>query len=165
MFGRTTKADIWLWQLGDHAHATPILNTQANEGQSRISPDGRYLAYASDESGRFEVYVQTFPRATERWQISSGGGADPKWRADGRELFYVAADRRMMSVGTTLQPSFRRGSAKVLFQTQLESLWMDTRNHYDVTADGKRFVVIAPVSDRREAPFTLLMHWPSKPAR
>ena len=164
-FGRTTKSDIWVWRLGDHIHATPLLNTQANEGQSQISPDGRYLAYASDESGRFEIYVQTFPKATERWQISAEGGADPRWRGDGRELFYIAADRRMMTVDTTIQPLFRHGGAKVLFQTQLESLWMDTRNHYDVTADGKRFVVIAPVSDRREAPFTFLMNWQSKPVR
>ena len=156
---RQTKSDIWLWQLGDHTHATPLVNSPANEGQSRISPDGRYLAYASDESDRFEVYVQAFPVANGRWQISSGGGADPLWSRDGHELFYVAADRQMMAVPVDTRSTFQAGREKALFKTQLESLWMDTRNHYDVSPDGRRFVVITPAADRREAPFTLLSNW------
>jgi len=154
-----TKSDVWLWQLGDHPHATPLLTGPANEGQSRISPDGRYLAYVSDESGRFEVYVQAFPVANGRWQVSSGGGADPQWSRDRRELFYVAADRQMMAVPVSTGSTFQAGSEKVFFRTQLDSLWMDTRNHYDVSADGRRFVVMTPATERRAAPFTFLGNW------
>jgi Tol biopolymer transport system component len=156
---RQTKSDVWLWQLGDQPSATPLINGPANEGQSRISPDGRYVAYVSDESGRFEVYVQTFPVANGRWQISAGGGADPQWSRDRRELFYVAADRRMMAVPVSTGSAFHAGRETALFKTQLDSLWMDTRNHYDVSPDGRRFVVIAPASERRESPFTLLSNW------
>ena len=157
---RSTKADIWAWRLTDPPEVFPILTGPAQEGQSQISPDGRYLAYASDESGRFEVYVQSFPTAIHRWQISSGGGADPRWRGDGRELFYIAPDRKMMSVRTTLQPTFTSGRAAALFETQVDDVWIgDTRNHYDVTPDGERFIVIAPKTDRRLAPFTVLSNW------
>ena len=156
---RLTKSDIWLWQLGDHTHATPLINGPANERQSRISPDGRYVAYVSDDSGRFEVYVQAFPVANGRWQVSAGGGADPLWSRDGRELFYVALDRNMMAVPVSTAAAFQAGRATVLFKTQLDSLWMDTRNHYDVSLDGRRFVIIAPAAERHEAPFTLLSNW------
>jgi Tol biopolymer transport system component len=156
---RQTKSDVWLWQLGDQPHVTPLINGPANEGQSRISPDGRYVAYVSDESGRLEVYVQAFPVANGRWQVSAAGGADPQWSRDRRELFYVAADRRMMAVPVSTGSTFHAGRETALFRTQLDSLWMDTRNHYDVSADGRRFVVIAPATERREAPFTFLANW------
>jgi len=136
-----------------------LLNSSANERQSRISPDGRYLAYVSDENGRFEVYVQAFPVANGRWQVSTAGGADPLWSRDGHELFYVAADRQMMAVPVTTVSTFHAGRATALFDTQLDSVWMDTRNHYDVSPDGRRFVIITPSTDRREAPFTLLANW------
>lgn len=155
-----TKADIWYWRVGDHPHAIPLLRSPANEGQARISPDGRYLAYTSDESGRFEVYVQEFPVANGRWKISTGGGADPQWSRDRRELFYIAADRQMMAVPVQTESAFSAGTPTALFRTQLGDLWVgDTRNHYDVSPDGRRFVIIAPATDRREAPFTLLANW------
>ena len=157
---RATKADVWAWKLTDPPEALPILTGPAQEGQSQISPDGRYLAYASDETGRFEVYVQSFPTGRQRWQVSSGGGADPRWRGDGRELFYIASDRKMMAVRTTLQPTFTFGRGAALFETQLDDVWIgDTRNHYDVTPDGQRFIMIVPKTDRRLAPFTVLSNW------
>jgi Tol biopolymer transport system component len=154
-----TKADVWVWQIGDHPHATPLIDSAANEGQSRISPDGRYIAYVSDASGNFEVYVQAFPVANGRWQVSAGGGADPLWSRNGHELFYVAADRHMMAVPVSTRSAFTAGRPTRLFKTQLDTLWMDTRNHYDVSPDGRRFVIIAPATERREAPFTLLANW------
>ena len=154
----STKSDVWVWTLGDHPHATPLINGPANERQSRISPDGRYVAYVSNENGRFDVWVQAFPVANGRWLISPGGGADPLWSRDGHELFYVALDRQMMAVPVTTKPTFNAGHSTPIFKTQLDSLWMDTRNHYD-TADGRRFVIIAPATDRREAPFTLISNW------
>jgi len=157
---RSTRADIWAWRMTEPREAFPILNGPDQEGQSQISPDGRFLAYASDESGRFEVYVTTFPAADRRWQVSTGGGTDPRWRGNGGELFYIASDRWMTVVPTTLQPAFSTGRSAALFETQLDDVWIgDTRNHYDVSPDGERFVVIAPKSDRRLAPFTVLTNW------
>jgi len=156
---RGTRSDIWAWKLDEPKELFPVVKTEAQEGQSQISPDGRYVAYASDESGQFEVYVQTFPTPTRRWQVSVGGGADPRWR-NAQELFYVGADRWMKAVRTTLQPAFAFGRAVPLFETQLDQIWLgDTRNHYDVTPDGQRFVVLAPKTDRRLAPFTVLINW------
>jgi Tol biopolymer transport system component len=158
---RGTRSDIWAWKLDEPREMFPILNTVAQEGQSQISPDGRYLAYVSDASGgRFEVFVQSFPAPTQRWQVSTGGGADPRWVGKGHELTYIAADRRMMAVRTKLQPQFSFEAARPLFQTQLDEIWLgDTRNHYDVTPDGRRFIMLAPKTDRRLSPYTVLINW------
>jgi Tol biopolymer transport system component len=163
---RTTKGDVWGLRLDDPGTPFPILTGAEQEGQSQISPDGRYLAYASDASGRFEVYVATFPVPDKRWQVSSGGGTDPRWRGDGGELYYIAADRQMMASRTTLRPSFSSGPGVALFETHLDDVWIgDTRNHYDVTPDGRRFIVLAPKTDRRLAPFSVLVNWQHPPAR
>jgi Tol biopolymer transport system component len=159
-----TKSDVWAWRPRDPAStAFPVLTGPENEGNSRLSPDGRYLAYASDESGRFEVYIRTFPDATATWRVSVDGGADPKWNANGRELFFVGGDRQMMAASVFTSPSLRASSPKPLFDTHLEMVWMDTRNHYDVTPDGRRFVILRPESDRRTAPFAVIGNWQRHP--
>jgi Tol biopolymer transport system component len=161
-FGRAsaaTKFDIWAIRPGRPSSEFPVLATPANEGQSQLSPDGRYVTYASDESGRFEIYVRSFPEPSQVWQVSAGGGNDPRWSRDGRELLYVAADRKLMSVPVTTRPSFRTAKPTVVFDTGLEQLWADTRNHYDVTADGRRVAVLVAETDRRAAPFTLIVNW------
>jgi len=153
-----TKSDVWSWQL-DERPPVRVLESPANEGQSQASPDGRFIAYTSDESGRFEVYVQSFPVPSEKWQISSGGGFDPRWRRDGRELFYVAADRKLMAVDARTHPGFQHGAATPLFDTGLIDLWQDTRNHYEVSPDGRRFLLMVPRVDPRSVPFTMLVNW------
>jgi Tol biopolymer transport system component len=155
----TTKTDVWAWRRGEDEAPFPVLNSTANEGHSRLSPNGRFLAYASDESGRFEVYVRPLRDPTKAWRVSNGGGADPLWSPDGRELSYVADDRQMMVAPISTQPLLRAGVPVRIFDTALEQLWMDTRNHYDVTPDGRRFVLLAPATDRRASPFTVLVNW------
>ncbi len=138
--------------------AFPVLTGIANEGHSQLSPDGRFIAYTSDESSRFEVYVRAFPTSAETWKISSGGGADPRWRRDGRELYFIAADGKMMAASVTSGRTFTHGPPVPLFATGIEVLWQDTRNHYDVTHDGQKFIVLVP-DDRRYGPITAIRHW------
>jgi eukaryotic-like serine/threonine-protein kinase len=93
-----------------------------HEIQGALSPDGRWLAYASDESGAFEVYVQAFPDSLAKRLVSRGGGAEPRWRADGRELFYVSSDRRLMAVPTTNGPAFEASTPAALFEINVRDL-------------------------------------------
>jgi len=155
----TTKSDVWAWRRGQDQAPFPLLTSVANEGQSRLSPDGRFLAYTSDESGRFEVYVRPLRDPTKTWRVSNAGGADSRWSPDGRELHYVANDRQMMVVTISTQPVIRASVPVPVFDTGLETLWQDTRNHYDITPDGRRFVLLAPAADRRASPFTVLVNW------
>ena len=155
----TTNFDVWAWQRGDVSSVFPVLTSPANETQSQLSPDGRMLAYASDESGRFEVYVRSFPESSPPWRVSTGGGNDPRWSPDGRSLHFVAYDRQMMVAPVTVKPSIRTGPVRALFDTGLEMLWQDTRNHYDITPDGRRFILLTPETNRREASFTLILEW------
>jgi Tol biopolymer transport system component len=125
-----TKFDIWLLPLTGDRKPVPLVRTKYNEAQSRVSYDGKLVAYTSDESGRFEVWVQTFPTPSSRWQVSTSGGADPHWRADGRELFYVSADRKMMAVPVTPGASPRFGVPTALFAAEIPYIWVeDARNH------------------------------------
>ena len=158
--GQGTRFDVWAWDFVEK-RAIPILTGKANEGHSQISPNGRYVAYTSDESGQFEVYVKPFPGGDgpDKWIVSSFGGVEPRWRSDGSELFYIAADRMLTVVSVSMTPTFQPGKAMPLLDSQAEYLWQDTRNSYDVTPDGRRFVLRSPVSDPRSAPFTLIVNW------
>jgi hypothetical protein len=114
-----------------------FLQTPFDETAPRFSPDGRFVAYTSNESGQFEVYVRDFPKGASRWQISTNGGFAPRWRRDGKEIFYVAKGK-LMAVPVTTQPAFAPGTPAPLFeQRTLRSLYPE----YDVAADGKRFIV------------------------
>ena len=157
--GQGTRFDVWAWDMTGERRTFPLLASAANEGHSQISPDGRFVAYTSDESGRFEVYVKPFPSGDEKWVVSSQGGVEPRWRADGHELTYIAADRMLTAVSVTTTPGFQRGLATPLFNSQAEYLWQDTRNHYDVTPDGRHFVIMSPAADQRVAAFTLIVNW------
>ena len=128
----------------------PVLSGPFSVMHARLSPDGRWLAYVSDESGVDEVLVRSYPGGSERFTISAGGGTQPRWRGDGRELFYVTPDAKIMSVPIATAPRFALGAAKVLFQSQILPL-VEARNHYAVTRDGQRFLV----NSRREDAATL----------
>src|SRR6185503_13532073 len=102
--GNGSGSDIWrVPTTGEHT-PVPYLRGRFNEWQSKLSPDGRFVAYVSDESGQPEVYVQTYPEPRGKWQISTGGALEPMWRGDGRELFYLATDQRMMAVSVQTAP-------------------------------------------------------------
>jgi eukaryotic-like serine/threonine-protein kinase len=138
----TTGYDIWVLRLSDRK-AQPFLRTEFNEGVPRFSPDGHWLAYISDESGRFEVYVQPYPGPGGKWQISTEGGREPVWNPNGRELFYRTGDK-MMAVDIATQPSFSAGKPRVLFEGPHVVAFGATAN-YDVSADGQRFLMLKPI--------------------
>jgi Tol biopolymer transport system component len=99
----------------------PFLQTEFNEQQAQFSPDAKWIAYTSDESGAPEVYVQAFPALGSKLRISTGGGCQPQWRRDGKELFYVAADRKLMAVDVKTGATFEAGVPKPLFETRIFS--------------------------------------------
>jgi Tol biopolymer transport system component len=129
---------------------------------AKISPNGRWLAYASAISGRSEIYVRSFSDTTsDPLQVSSQGGIEPQWRHDGRELFFVAADQKLMAVPVTTDGAFHADVPIVLFSTGLEpnGLPIAGRNQYVVSADGRRFLLNQPHPDSEPPPATVLMNW------
>jgi len=134
----TTNRDIWYWSNNDEPHV--LINTQFNERGGVISPNGRYFAYVSDQSGMDEVYVTSFPEAEGRWIVSINGGTEPRWNPGGKELFYRVEDR-MMAVSVNTDGTFRADSPAELFRGSFASDPFGNAN-YDLTADGKRFLMI-----------------------
>jgi Tol biopolymer transport system component len=151
--------DLWVLSLTDR-QSRPLVRTPFHEIQGALSPDGRWLAYASDESGAFEVYVQMFPDGQAKRLVSRGGGAEPRWRADGRELFYVSADRRLMVVPTTIGPAFEAGTPAALFEINVRDLGAPSfPKRYDVTPDGQRFVVQELTGRISPSSLTVVVNW------
>jgi len=156
----TTAADIWVLQLSDRK-AQPFLQTPAYESAAQFSPDGHWLAYGSDESGRREIYVQPYPGPGGKWQISIDGGNEPVWNRNGRELFYRNGDK-MMAVDVTTQPSFSAGKPKMLFEGRYGPPGAGgTFPHYDVSPDGQRFLMLKPVEQVQAAPtqINVVLNW------
>jgi eukaryotic-like serine/threonine-protein kinase len=120
----------------------PFLSTKSSESNGQISPDGKWVAYESNESGDWEIYVTTFPTAAGKWQVSRGGGTEPRWRGDGKELFYIGPKSTFTAVPVDLQGSFSSGNPTALFSTQIRAQISSTDSFsYDVTRDGQRFLV------------------------
>ena len=154
-----TADDIWVLPVTGDAKPYPLLNSKFDEQSGHFSPDGRFFAYTSNESGRNEVYVQTFPLGGGKWQVSTGGGAQPLWRGDGKELYYIAPDRKLMAVDVKPGASFEAGAAAALFQTEVEHFALGHR--YAVARDGQRFLVNSPVEGTRETPLNVVLNWTS----
>jgi serine/threonine protein kinase/Tol biopolymer transport system component len=152
-----TKGDLWVLPLFGDKQPFPFLATEFNERQGHFSPDGHWVAFTSDESGKTEVYVQSFPAAGGKVQISTGGGAQPVWRRDGRELFYIDPDRKLMSVEVKAGATFEVGVSKPLFDTRVESYTND--NRYAVSPDGQRFLMNVPVEAQTSTPITVVLNW------
>ena len=124
--------------------------TRFNESEGRFSPDGRWMLYSSDETGRPEIYIRPFPSGSSKWQVSLNGGGQPLWRSDGKEIFYIAPDRKLMAAPIHVTKSgdaIEAGAPVALFQTQISSLKFG-RNFYVVSNDGQRFLVLT----RKESP-------------
>jgi Tol biopolymer transport system component len=141
----TSSHDLWVLPLtpgnAESRKAQPYLQTEFNESQGKFSPNGRFIAYRSDASVRDEIYVEPFPRESSRkWKVSTAGGNSPRWSSDGKELFYISPDSKMMAVEVTTSPVFKAGIPKALFPV-LTSERRDL-TPYDVAADGKRFLII-----------------------
>jgi hypothetical protein len=148
-------------------HPQAFLHSEFNELYGQISPDGRWMAYTSDESGRREVYVRRFPDGDGKMRISTGGGEQPRWRGDGKELFFVSEEGTLSAVAMkTTQPSNNPppkalivpGIPVPLFQTRIGEGSGHVAFQYDVTADGKRFVV-ATTSRTAPTPLTVVINW------
>ena len=134
----------------------PIVATQFNEMWATFSPDGKYIAYQSNESGRNEIYVQEFPEAHNKWQISTEGGLEPYWRGDGRELFYRSGSR-VMSVPLQIGSTFTAGTPVPLLQTRFAT--STVRGRYRPTPDGQRFLVLSPLAREAEQPAAVVLNW------
>ena len=154
-----TRQDIWVLPMTGEHKPYPFLTGPYDETQARLSPDGRWLAYTSDESGRAEVYVQSFPEPGGKWQVSTNGGSDPRWRADGGELLYLASDQQLMSMPVPPAPaSFEVVLPKALFAIRLLAP-AGPPSHYAVTRDGQSFYAVAPLQGGAVGTTNVVVHW------
>jgi eukaryotic-like serine/threonine-protein kinase len=151
---RTTGRDIWVLRMSDRK-THPFLRTRFDETSPRFSPDGRWLAYNSNESGRYEVYVQPYPGPGGKWQISTEGGTETVWNPSGRELFYRSGDK-MMAVDIATQPGFAAGKPRTLFEGRYEPGPLQIDN-YDVSPDGQRFLMLKPSEQTSSSPLTQIV--------
>ncbi|MGE5176023.1 MAG: TolB family protein, partial [Hyphomicrobiales bacterium] len=159
-FNTGTRADIVTISMkGDH-EPVPFVQTQATEAAPAFSPDGKWLAYASNESGRPEIYVQPFPGPGGKWQASIAGGRDPRWRGDGKELYFISMSGALMAVDVTLGTSVDLGTPHALFQP-VPTISGLTMHNYDVSADGQRFLIRKPLRAGELPATSVFINWPA----
>jgi Tol biopolymer transport system component len=139
--GAATGRDVWIAPITGDRKPQPFLRTKFNEMQARFSPDDRWVAYMSEESGRYEVYVQPFPGPGGKWQISTNGGTVPVWGQSGRELFFMSSGK-LMSVGVTTQPTFSASTPRIVADIPPALMGRLTNGVYDVSPDGQRFLFV-----------------------
>ena len=154
-----TLFDLWALPTSGEKKPIPIAVSPFNEQSPMFSPDGRYLAYVSNESGRDEIYVQTFPEAGGKWQVSNEGGNDPSWRGDGKELYYRSPDQKLMAVEIRAGADFQAGVPQALFPIRIRV--GVPRNKYTPSADGQRFMIAAPLGRDAMSPTTIVLNWPA----
>jgi Tol biopolymer transport system component len=159
VYDTTSPGSLWILPLfGDRK---PFLfvqgSTEARE--ARFSPNGRYIAYTSNETGSYEVYVRTFPDPTSKWQVSSGGGAHPEWRHDGKELYFISNGKLVAVDVSTDGPQFQSGVPKPLFAVDLRPDRGSGNGVYAVSADGQRFLAVTNLEQQTVAPATVVMNW------
>ena len=152
---------IWMTSIAGDRKALPLPATSGNDLQGQVSADGRWLAYASNEAGQYEVYVQRFPTGEDKVAVSRGGGSEPTWRRDGKELFYLAADRSLMAVSVNTTSGLKLSSPARLFETTMSTVVNNTltRNQYVVTGDGQRFLVNQPAGS--PPAIVVVVNWPA----
>jgi hypothetical protein len=154
-----TSFDLWVLPLFGDQKPFPFLQTQFNERAGRLSPDGQWIAYASDESGDWQVYVQSFPAGGGKWQISTNGGFFPAWRRDGKELFYVSPDKKVMTLDVKgAGATFERGVPRALFDLRVSDL-TGAQARFAVTADGQRFLVNNTIVENASSPIAVVLNW------
>ena len=157
---RQTTLDLWMVPLAGNRNPVPLsqadYQSDSPEWGGQLSPDGRWLAYVSFETGRHEVYVRPFPSGDGHWKISADGGYEPVWRRDGKEIFYLAYDRNLMAVAVKSDTAFDAGTPSRMFRTRVSlPTWAITRNQYAVSADGQRFLIRGVAS----LPLTVVTNW------
>jgi len=164
-----TAADLWALPMTGDPTPFPVLRSSFDEIEGQISPDGRWLAYVSNESGRYETYIRTFPEAGGQWPVSTSGGTQPRWRPDGKELFYVAPDAKLMAVPIRVAADAHGldvGVPVALFQTHLAvggnipSAGFQAHAQYAVASDG-RFLMNVQAEDAVTTPIAIVQNWPA----
>ena len=155
------KIDLWVLPRLGEGKPRPFRDSPFSETEARFSPDSRWVAYVSDESGRREVYVQSFQfegqSAGARRRVSTEGGSQPVWRGDGKELFYLAADNKLMSLTVKAAATFEAGTPVALFRIDP----LGGGGFYDVTRDGQRFLINTSVTRAESLPITVVVNWAS----
>jgi Tol biopolymer transport system component len=141
-----TGADLLALPVEGDRHPLVLAETAGNEDQGQFSPDGHWVAYTSNESGVSEVYVIPFPPAPNggKWMVSRGGGVQPRWRRNGKELFYISPDWKMMAVPVSSRPTLQAGTPQPLFDTEMVDTGIRTGPmSWDISPDGNRFLIIS----------------------
>jgi eukaryotic-like serine/threonine-protein kinase len=163
----TRGVDIWALPLDGNRKQFEVVQTDFNERNAQFSPDGKWIAYQSDKTAKFEIYVRPFPGPGGDLLVSANGGAQARWNPNGKELFYVAADDRLMAVpirfasnGQTIEP----GTPVALFTTDVGSTAINTnRQQYMVAPDGRSFVLNSVLKQSGASPITVILNWKAKP--
>jgi Tol biopolymer transport system component len=149
---------IGILELEPEKKTGPLLRTNFAEKTPRFSADGRWLAYSSNETGRDEVYVVSFPGLTQKWKVSTNGGTQPVWRRDGKELFYISPDSKIMAIQVTRRgDTFDFGQPVALVETRIADPASPV-HRYDVTPDGQRFIVVSTLQTTAEL-ITVISNW------
>jgi Tol biopolymer transport system component len=168
--GESGIFDVWMLPLSGGGKPTALLESAFNKREVRFSPDGRFLAMISNESGRPEVYVTSFPGPGERVRVSTGGARHLRWSRDGRELFYISSDQRLISVPVRTSPALELGAATPLFSlgeggAETDALDRGLSSGFDVSSDGKRFLIVFPEVVGDALPLTVIANWAAEAAK
>jgi Tol biopolymer transport system component len=164
-----TGWDLWVLPVSGDKRPFPFLKTPFEEREGQFSPDGKWIAYQSNESGRFEIDVQPFPGPGGKFRISSNGGAQPRWNTNGKEIFYLSLDSKMMAAPVKLSPdgqSLEAGTPAALFPVRIFGgplLAAALKQQYAVSSDGQRFLVSLVTGEDSASPITLILNWKPKP--
>jgi serine/threonine protein kinase len=158
-------AELWYFTFPDRI-ARPLFQAEWSARNAQFSPDGRWITYASNETGSSEIYVSPFPSVNGKWQVSRTGGQEPRWRRDGKELFFVSLDGKMMAAPVSLGATFEAGSPVELFQTHRRPHVGSTDIFsYDVSSDGQKFLINTNVENSKLTPPSITLHWASPLAK
>jgi Tol biopolymer transport system component len=158
----TRGADLWFAALPE-LKGSLFLKAPSILRNGQFSPDGKWVAYASNETGKWEIYVTSFPDARGRWQVSTSGGEQPRWRADGKELFYLSSDEKIMAAPVTTEAKFDNGTPAALFQASpRQPILPFDLFVYDVSRDGQRFLINTPVKQAKMTPMSIVLNWTAK---
>jgi eukaryotic-like serine/threonine-protein kinase len=151
--------DLWVYSFAD-GKSRLFLKANASLNNGQFSPDGKWVAYSSNESGRWEVYVTSFPDARGKWQVSTNGGGQPRWRGDGKEIYFLSSDEKLMAASVDTKTEFESGTPTVLFQADPRERVATTEVIiYDVSRDGQRFLVNTNYNNGSAHPISVVLNW------